>query len=164
MHGGEALPCFPRPQSLLGLSRPSSIPEEKWNRLQAVARSALDGQLEIDLLRKLPWEQAHAALMQIHGVGPWTADGILLRGCGPTDELILSEPQLHHAVELAYGLPKVPGDEELEEIAQGWRPFRTWVTVLLTMQYYRETGGRAPTDKARGDGRKSGRARPRASP
>lgn len=63
---------------------------------------------------------------------------------------ITSEPQLHHAVQLAYGLNHVSGDDELEAIAAGWRSFRTWVSVLLTIQYYQATNGVAPTVRKRG--------------
>ncbi len=148
--GGVAVASFPKPQTFLERPGFAGIPEEKWRRLQAVARAALDGQLNVERLRAKPYAEAWAALQRIRGVGAWTADGILFRGAGLRDAFITSEPQLHHAVQLAYGLDHVPDDDELEQVGSTWRPYRTWVSVLLTMQYYRATDGVAPTVRRRG--------------
>lgn len=151
---GVELASFPQPESFLSRRGFEGIPEIKWTRLQAVARAAINGQLELERLVSRPYSVAHAALTRIHGVGPWTADGILFRGAGLADAFITSEPQIHHAVQLAYGLASVPDDDALERVAQTWRPFRTWVSVLLTMQYYQATDGVAPTLRKRGAARK----------
>jgi DNA-3-methyladenine glycosylase II len=129
--GGETVASFPRPQSLLALDGFPGIAEEKWKRLQVIARAALDGELEIDALLSRSYEESRARLLGLRGVGPWTADAILIRGCGPADLLPLSEPMLHAAVAQAYRLTHVPSDDELIAIAERWRPFRTWVSVLV---------------------------------
>jgi DNA-3-methyladenine glycosylase II len=134
---GDRLASFPRPQSLLDMASFPGIPAEKWSRLQGLARAALDGALDLERLIGAPYEQSRERLMSLRGVGPWTADGILMRGCGLTDALPLSEPSLHSAVELAYGLPKTPDDATVAKIAEDWRPFRTWVSVLLISHLHR---------------------------
>jgi DNA-3-methyladenine glycosylase II len=128
---GEELASFPSPRSFLSRDGFPGVPEEKWRRLQAVAQAALDGELDTEALLRLPYEEAFKRLLGIRGIGAWTADGILVRGCGTTDVLPLRERTLHGAVGLAYGLGRVPDDEELAEIADSWRPFRTWVSVML---------------------------------
>jgi 3-methyladenine DNA glycosylase/8-oxoguanine DNA glycosylase len=47
---------------------------------------------------------------------------------------------LARAVALAYRLPEPPADAELLELSQRWRPYRTWVTLLLRTQLEDETG------------------------
>ena len=78
---------------------------------------------------------AEAAIDQLitalPGVGPFTAQGILLRGAGAPDVLAPAEPRLAVAVERAYGLGALPGKDELARLAEPWRPFRSWVQVLL---------------------------------
>ncbi|MHB2019584.1 MAG: hypothetical protein ACYCW6_21790 [Candidatus Xenobia bacterium] len=37
----------------------------------------------------------------------------------------------YEAVAAAYGLPQPPSEAQLTTIAEAWRPFRTWVLVLL---------------------------------
>ena len=62
-------------------------------------------------------------LQELPGIGPFYAGLILLRAVGTTDVLAAGEPRLKKAVEKRYGKP-------LESVAEGWRPFRTWVSVL----------------------------------
>ncbi len=145
---GDQLASFPRPQSVLGLASFRGIPAEKWSRLQGLARAALEGALDLERLVATPYGEARERLMSLRGVGPWTADAILMRGCGLTDALPLTEPALHRAVELAYGLSGTPDDAAVAEIAQGWRPFRTWVSVLL-ISHLHQSGRplRAPARK-----------------
>ena len=50
-------------------------------------RPAIEGQLDTERLRSMPKEEALAELQTLHGVGSFTAEGTLLRGCGVVDEL-----------------------------------------------------------------------------
>lgn len=132
---GERLASFPRPETLLRWSRFPGVSGPKWARLQSVARAALEGKLDIDRLRSLPYAEAHASLTELHGIGPWTADGILMRGSGLADALPLAEPRVHQAVALAYGLDRTPTDDELVALTERWRPYRAWATVLLVLHH-----------------------------
>jgi DNA-3-methyladenine glycosylase II len=133
---GEIVASFPRPESLLRLSGFPGVSTEKWTRLRAVAEAAQRGELEPRRLLALPNEEARKQLMTIRGVGPWTADGVLIRGCGSRDMLPLREPTLHGAVGLTYRLDHVPTDDEVRKIAESWRPFRTWVSVMLIAHHF----------------------------
>jgi DNA-3-methyladenine glycosylase II len=149
---GEWLSSFPRPQSILARGAFPGVPDEKWRRLVGLAEAALAGSLDVARLGAMSHADARADLQRLRGVGPWTADAILLRGCGPTDELPLSEPTLHHAVRTAYGLGHTPSDREVERIAEAWKPFRTWVSVLLISHAWRSSpaGLRSPDMRRRG--------------
>jgi len=136
---GEWLPSFPRPESILARDGFPGVPDEKWRRLMGLARAALSGVLDVNRLNAMPYRQAHADLRRLRGVGPWTADAILLRGCGPADALPLSEPTLHDGVRSAYDLSHMPDDAEVQRIAESWRPFRMWVSVLLVSHRMRDT-------------------------
>ncbi len=85
--GRREYPAFPRPQRLLEIDeiRGVSAPKVKW--LRGLAQAALDGRLDTDALRSMPYEEALASLRALPGVGPWTAEAVLLRGCGVADEL-----------------------------------------------------------------------------
>jgi DNA-3-methyladenine glycosylase II len=137
--GGEPVASFPRPQSILSHRAFAGVSAEKWTRLQTVARAALDGELEAKTLLASPYEEAHARLMKLRGIGTWSADGILIRGCGTTDALPISEPRLALALRDAYRLARVPSDAEVRRIAESWRPFRTWVSVLLISEAWSAT-------------------------
>ena len=152
---GDAMFAFPSPQKVLGLSSWPGLPQEKWNRLQAVAKAAVDGLLDADHLRSLSESEALEKLSEIHGVGAWTAAHILLRGTGAKDVMSMVEPRVFHAVALAYGLHKDPTEKELAEISDKWRPFRTWATVLVAMAAGRMGEWKLKTARKRGVGPKS---------
>jgi len=145
---GEWLSSFPRPQSILAREGFPGVPDEKWRRLACLAEAALSGALEIERLTAMPYAEAHADLRRLRGVGPWTADAILLRGCGPTDALPLSEPTLHHAIRAAYGMAHTPDDAEVQGIADAWRPFRMWVSVLLISHAWKAAAARRASLKS----------------
>ena len=96
-----------------------------------MAEAALAGRLDADTLRAMPHEQALAWLREIRGIGPFYATLIRLRSTGVRDELPANEPRLRALIQRAYGLAEPPDEAEVAGIAEGWRPYRTWVTALL---------------------------------
>ena len=81
-----------------------------------------------------------AGLTGLPGIGPFAAELTLLRGAGEPDRIPRNETRLARAVALAYRLPAPPSGADLEKLSQGWRPYRTWVTLLLRAQLEDETG------------------------
>lgn len=128
---GETLPTFPAPAKLLALSELGGLPAQKLERLQGVARAALDGTLDASALRAMEPEAALEQLRGIHGIGPFFAELILLRGTGFPDVMPLAAPRIRAEVASAYRLADKPDDTRLLEIAEPWRPFRSWVCLLL---------------------------------
>lgn len=122
--------AFPPPAALLRAESLPSVPAAKLERLHGVAQAALDGVLDRDRLRAMPSEEALAELRTIPGVGPFFAQGILTRGAGLVDA-VTDDDVTKKAVERAYGLASRPSQETVDTISQRWRPYRTWVTVLL---------------------------------
>jgi len=131
--GREFFPA-PAPRRLLELKQFESVSAEKLARLHGVARAALDGKLDVDRLREMPEKQALQELESLRGIGAWSARHILYRGCGPTDALPISEPRLLRAISRAYGVRATPA--RAIEIAEQWRPFRMWISVLLVASFW----------------------------
>lgn len=128
---GRPLAAFPAPSVLAGLLDYPGIPAFKQERLREVALAAQAGLLEADRLRTLGPDAARAELEQLPGVGPFYSQLIVLRACGVTDVLPVGERHLLEAAGRLYGLGRPALDAELEEIAEAWRPWRTWACVLL---------------------------------
>lgn len=130
--GGEVLLGFPDPEQLLGVRAARGLSEEKLKRLYGVAEIALGGHIDRDRLLSAPHDEALATLQAIRGIGPFWAEGILLRAIGTTDALALGEKRGRLAAAEAYGRPEVVDDDEAYiALAERRRPFRTWVAVLL---------------------------------
>jgi DNA-3-methyladenine glycosylase II len=141
---GSTYPLFPSPGAVARLvDETVGLPAEKLARLKEVARAALDGRLDADRLRTMSERDALADLQSIRGVGPWVASHILYRGAAPHDGLPTAEPRVLHGLADAYGLDS-PSLETFERLADGWRPFRMWVCVLLSRHLARAGGWNAP--------------------
>ncbi len=158
--------AFPGPSRLTDLKRFPGLTETKIERLKHLARAAGEGGLEADLLRSLPVDEAISRLRELPGIGPFSAELILLRGAGEPDQLPTNEPRLARAIRRAYGLEKTPDAEELRAIGEKWRPYRTWVALHLRAMLEEETGeirGPAEVEKKKltADTQKTG---PRISP
>lgn len=136
---GRTFHPSPAPERLLALRDFAGLPAEKLARLHAVATAALEGKLDATRLAAMTRADAVRELQQIRGVGPWTAEHILLRGCGIIDELPSAEPRVVQAIATTYGLSVAASAADAERIAEGWRPYRMWIAVLLVMNLRRST-------------------------
>jgi len=83
---------------------------------------------------------ALADLKKLPGIGDFSAGLTLLRGANAPDAVPSAEPRLARAIALAYGLPGPATPGQILQISENWRPYRTWVTLLLRTQLEYETG------------------------
>lgn len=132
------LGAFPAPERLASLRAPQrGLSERKVEQLRALGAAALDGALSRARLRALEPERAAQELQRLPGVGPFSAELILVRGVGDPDLLPRHERRLARAVRAAYDLPE---DADLQPVAEAWRPYRAWVALLLRAWLEAETG------------------------
>jgi DNA-3-methyladenine glycosylase II len=115
---------FPAPEQLLQLRELQGLPATKVPRLHGIAQAALEGKLDREPLLAADTDDAFTRLLELPGIGPFYAGLILLRGVGTVDVAPKGEPKLERAVQERYGAP-------LERVAAQWKPFRTWVSVLM---------------------------------
>jgi len=128
---GEPMRAFPSPRALAELHEFPGLFGRKPTSIAVIAKAALAGDLEADTLRSLSDAAALAHLQALPGIGPFSAELILLRGSGHPDYLTLLEPRFRRAVRETYGLDHDPTDADLQRISDNWRPYRTWITFLL---------------------------------
>jgi DNA-3-methyladenine glycosylase II len=130
---GTSLAAFPAPVVLRTMDTIPGLPEVKTSRLRALADAALAGDLDATRLRAMPPDDALARLRTLPGIGPFSAELILIRGAGHPDVFPASERRLHAAMASAYQLSN-PGSGQLAEISERWAPYRSWVAFLLRAQ------------------------------
>jgi DNA-3-methyladenine glycosylase II len=138
--GGRVIHAFPSPQRLAKLDAFPGLAGRKPEWLRSLAQAALDGQLDAARLRAMPPEEALADLKTLPGIGDFSAGLTLLRGANAPDAVPTAEPRLARAIALAYRLPGPATPEQIGAISENWRPYRTWVTLLLRTQLEDETG------------------------
>lgn len=130
--GGEEPEAFPLPREILKLTSLPGLEPTRIERLHAVAQAALDGKLDPEQLLDMSHEEALTRLQELPGIGPLYAGLILLRSTGATDILTTKEPRSPAYVAHFYNLPtKRASAEQMQELSEAWRPFRTWTMVLI---------------------------------
>ena len=137
---GDPRRAFPGPARLADLGGYPGLTALKVGYLRSLGEAAMAGRLDTADLRALPREQALASIKELPGVGDFSAELILLRGAGDPDHLPEHEPLLRRAVALAYRLEGEPDQAGLAELAVAWRPYRTWVVLLLRALLEETTG------------------------
>jgi DNA-3-methyladenine glycosylase II len=133
--------AVPTPSQLLAVETVAGLPADRVPRLHAVAEAAQRGELDAVRLREMPPEDAMADLQRLPGIGPFYSALIVIRACGHADALSSAEVHSRQAAQELYGVDHELTDAEFEKLAEAWRPFRTWVAVML-----RALAGRAAAD------------------
>lgn len=130
---GRTLHAFPQPERLAGLGDAmDGLTPEKVTRLHGVADAALAGRLDVAHLHELGPQAAHAEVQTLKGLGPFYAGLVVLRASGFADALLdLAEPKVLAHTAQFYALGTTPSAEQFAQLAESWRPFRTWCMVLL---------------------------------
>ncbi len=96
----------------------------KLRTLRAVGAALEAGSLCFDRLAAGTAEAAHAELVAIKGIGPWTADVFLLFCLGHPDAWPAGDLALQEAARLALDLPARPSERQLRLLGERWRPWR----------------------------------------
>ncbi len=114
---------------------------QKAGYCRGLAQSIVDGSLDLDALLEMDDQQARSRLMQVKGIGPWTADIYLLMALRRPDIWPTGDLALATAVQDVKRLPGPPDGEQLEEIAAAWRPWRAVAARILWHHYLRGQAG-----------------------
>src|ERR1700727_3607064 len=120
---------LPSPRELLAVDpqelRASGMSARKGATLRALAERFVDGQLGDQGLAQMSDEEIEAVLTEVPGIGPWTAHGFLIIALDRPDVLLPGDLALRRAIKLAYGLDHPPTEDEMVQLAERWRPYRS---------------------------------------
>jgi DNA-3-methyladenine glycosylase II len=140
---GQTVHAFPQPDALSDLSDFPGLDQTKAQRLEMIADAGAE--LQADALKSRGPEDAFIYAQTLEGIGPFYASLIVLRGTGFADApLRIPEPRtLNYAAEL-YDAQQL-SLEHLTQLAENWRPFRTWSTVLIRIAAAHHKAQEEPT-------------------
>ncbi len=124
-------PRYRRPEQLLRVGEFPGLTGEKLDRLHGIARKAMTGALDTARLRHIGPEATTDDVQRLKGIGPFYASLITIRAVGFTDVPPADEPLLRDLVTQLYRFPEPCTREQFLEIAEAWRPYRTWAAVLV---------------------------------
>ena len=81
-------------------------------------------------------DEAEAALTEVPGIGPWTAHGFLLVALDRPDVFLSGDIALRRAIKR--GFDHVPTEDEITQLADRWRPYRSLAVSYLFASEYDE--------------------------
>jgi DNA-3-methyladenine glycosylase II len=131
---------LPSPAELLAADpdvlRANGLSARKGETLRALAERFVDGRVTDEALSKMTDEDVEAVLTEVPGIGPWTAHGFLLVALDRPDVFLSGDVALRRAIQRAYGLDHAPTEDEMLELAERWRPYRSLAVGYLFASEY----------------------------
>lgn len=129
--------AFPRPQDLSEASvddlKALGFSGRKAQNVLWIARSVVEGHLDLDGLETLDVESAETALRGIYGIGRWTAQYVQLRGMGRLDVFPADDVGAQTNLQRWLGLDERPNYEAVHAIIDQWAPYRGLIYLHLLL-------------------------------
>ena len=114
-----------------------------------LAEWTADGRLPLARLSRFEDREVGALLMQVPGIGPWTAGIYLLMALRRPDVWPPGDLALHKSLAKLEGLPRPPSSGEAEALAARWRPYRAAAARILWHGYLAERSGHVASGRVR---------------
>ncbi len=135
--------CAPlSPETFLRLDEPElralGLSRQKIRFGRAVAHAAKSGRLEPRRLARLDDETAIGTLIELDGIGRWTAECYLLFALGRPDVWPADDLALAVSCQRLFDLDARPTGKEMRVLAESWRPWRSAAARLLWHGYRRQ--------------------------
>ena len=115
------------PASILRLRparmRALGLSSQKTAYIRDLARQTRDGHLVFEELRGLPDDAVIERLTLVKGIGVWTAHMFLIFALRRPNVLPTADLGIRAAIRRAYQLADLPKPDEIETLAEPWRPY-----------------------------------------
>jgi DNA-3-methyladenine glycosylase II len=138
-----------RPESLLAMGtdgvRGVGVTRQKTTYILNLAEAVVTGALDLATLENRSADEARRSLLELKGIGPWTADAYLLSALGHLDVFPVGDRALQVGAGEVLGMSQTPDEAQLELISQPWRPLRA-VAARLIWHAYLTVRGRVEPD------------------
>jgi DNA-3-methyladenine glycosylase II len=134
--GGIEVPSVPAPGALRRLSadglRSTGLSGAKSRAILEMAAVGSDGVTRDPGLANAPLDRALARLVELRGVGRWTAENCLLRGTGRTDVFVAGDLGIRVALD-EYGIvPRTASEDAARAWGERWYPgWGSYATLYL---------------------------------
>jgi DNA-3-methyladenine glycosylase II len=105
--------------------RSAGVSPQKAGYLHDLAMMVDSGKVRLSQTGRMPDEEVIAELVQVKGIGVWTAQMYLMFSLGRLDVFPQDDLGIRSALKNLYRLPELPDREASLEIARPWRPYAT---------------------------------------
>lgn len=126
---------YPRPADVINTSdsklRSVGLSKMKVTYIKDLSERIQSKKIRINSLKDRSDEEVILHLTQVRGVGRWTAEMFLIFSLGRLDVLPVGDLGLKKGIQRLYSMPELPEKDEIEQIAEKWRPYRTVATWYI---------------------------------
>jgi DNA-3-methyladenine glycosylase II len=124
--GGEVTPArvLATPAEAL---RGAGLSAAKAAAITDLAQKVADGQVSLERIGRLGDEEVVDHLVQVRGIGRWTAEMFLLGTLGRLDVWPVGDYGVRAGFASAWGLPEIPTPAALLDLGEVFRPYRSVV-------------------------------------
>lgn len=120
---------FPTPEQVIAATdetmRSAGLSRGKLSYLRDLAAHVRDDMLNFRRFPRMDDEAIIAELTRVRGIGRWTAEMFLMFNLCRPDVLAVDDLGLRNAATKAYGAAAAIGAQELRELGERWRPYRS---------------------------------------
>jgi AraC family transcriptional regulator, regulatory protein of adaptative response / DNA-3-methyladenine glycosylase II len=124
----------PTPARVASLTIEELVPlqysRRKAEYLIDAARAVVDGTINFDALSKAPPARVESALLAVRGIGPWSANYLMMRALGLPDCLPLGDTGLTSGLARLFEVPR-PDPAQTINLMARFRPYRSLATYHL---------------------------------
>jgi DNA-3-methyladenine glycosylase II len=119
----------PTPERLLAHDettlRACGLSTAKVAAIRDLAQQVVDRRLPIDALNTMTDTEVIDALVQVRGIGVWTAQMFLMFRLGRPDVLPVLDLGVRKGAQRIYRMRNLPDAARLEKVAKAWKPWRS---------------------------------------
>ena len=105
--------------------RGAGLSNQKVTYILDLSKKYVDGTLQLDELDGKSNKEVSAQLIQVKGIGQWTADMFLMFTLNREDVFPLGDLGVKKGVAIIENLPELPTEKHMAEISEKWQPYRT---------------------------------------
>lgn len=114
-----------------GALLPLQFSRQKANYVVAAARLVADDKLDLDALRAMSATRAERTLLEVHGLGPWSVNYLMMRSLGFADCVPLGDTGVTSALQFLLGLEERPDIDATRRLMAMFSPYRSLATAHL---------------------------------
>ena len=123
------------PQEILKLENEvirsqAGISYAKIKYIKGLSQAVIDKTINLDAIELLSNEEALVQLTQLKGIGPWTAEMLLMFTYKRPDVFSLGDAGLRKAISILYKIDRSDGVAILK-LSERWKPYRTFASRYL---------------------------------
>jgi len=123
------------PEKVLAQERPRlracGLSDRKVEYIADLAQHFADGTVHVARWPQMPDEEVIAELVQVRGIGRWTAEMFLMFNLMRPDVLPLDDLGLQKGIRLSYFKGRKISLKRMRKLGESWRPYRSVATWYL---------------------------------